>query len=254
MTYKEDQQVRERRLLSKQAIALAMQGKWEEAVAANKKIIETFPHDLEAFNRLGRAYMELGEYTLATESYGQAMQLDPANTIASKNLKRLLHIGEGGQDPRLESRYAAPQHFIEEIGKAGVVDLQNLSPRGIRARLVAGDEVSLRVDGTRLVAENSRGEYLGQVEPKTAQRLIRLMEGGNRYSAAVITSWETKLTIIIREIYQDLSQVGRLSFPPRGAEKIQPYVSGRVLRREMEEDDDLLVDTSDDYNDMDDEE
>lgn len=252
MAYKEENQLRERRLLSKQAIALAMQGKWGDAVTANKKIIEIFPNDLEAFNRLGRAYMELGQYAQATEAYGQAVQLDPANNIASKNLKRLLHIGEGGEDPRLESRYAAPQHFIEEIGKAGVVDLQNLSSRGVRARLVAGDEASLRIDGTRLVAENSRGEYLGQVDPKTAQRLIRLMGGGNRYSAAVITSWETKLTIIIREIFQDPSQLGQLSFPPRSAEKIQPYVSGRILQRETEEE--ILTDNDDSFEDMVDEE
>jgi tetratricopeptide (TPR) repeat protein len=248
MTYKEDNQVRERRLLSKQAIALAMQGKWDEAVAANKRIIEIFSHDLEAYNRLGRAYMELGDYTRATEAYGRAVELDPANTIASKNLQRLLHIAEGDEDPRLESQYAAPHHFIEEIGKAGVVELQNLSSRGIRARLVAGDQASIKIDGNKLVAENSRGEYLGQVDPKTAQRLIRLMNGGNQYSAAVVTSWETKLTIIIREIYQDPSQIGQLSFPPRGAEKIQTYVNSRLLQRENDEV--LLADRDDNVDDI----
>lgn len=253
MTYKEERQARERRLYSKQAIALAMQGRWEEAVAANRKIIEAFPHDLDAFNRLGRAFMELGEYTLAAEAYGQSMQLDPANTIAAKNLQRLLHLGGSAGGARAESRHAEPHHFIEEIGKAGVVSLYNLAPPEVLVRMVAGNEVSLRINGARLTVENSRGAYLGQVESRPAQRLIRLMEGGNRYTAAVISSAEDRLTVIIRETYQDPSQVGQLSFPPRGVEKIQSYVSGRVLRREMEEDD-LSEDSTDVYEDITDEE
>ena len=60
MAYQEERQLRLRRLHSKQAITLAMQGRWQEAVAANRRIIETFPDDVDAYNRLGRAYIELG--------------------------------------------------------------------------------------------------------------------------------------------------------------------------------------------------
>ena len=59
MSYQEEEQVSLRRRGSKQAIALAMQGRWREAVAANKSLIESFPNDVDAYNRLGRAYMEL---------------------------------------------------------------------------------------------------------------------------------------------------------------------------------------------------
>ena len=65
MTYQEEGQARLRRLRTKQAITLAMQGQWREAIAINKDIVEGFPNDIEAYNRLGRAYMELGEYSLA---------------------------------------------------------------------------------------------------------------------------------------------------------------------------------------------
>jgi len=54
MTYQEDKQVRMRRQNSKQAISLAMQGLWKEAVAVNAGLIENFPHDVEAYNRLGK--------------------------------------------------------------------------------------------------------------------------------------------------------------------------------------------------------
>ncbi len=181
MSYQEERQVRLRRLHSKQAIALAMQGRWREALAANKRIIESFPHDVDAHNRLGRAYMELGEYSLAREAYNRAAELDPCNAIAAKNLRRLSHLGETVVGAQGNSYHAEPQHFIEEIiGKAGVVKLSYLAPPAVLVRMVAGDAVYLRAGGTNLVVENGQGEYLGQVEPKHARRLIKLMEGGGR--------------------------------------------------------------------------
>ena len=234
MAYDQEGQVRLRRQRSKQAIALAMQGQWREAIVANQEIIDSFPNDVEAHNRLGRAYMELGMYSQAKEAYGQAMELDPYNTIAKKNLQRLSHLGEvlvssGGYSPKAE-----PQHFIEEVAKAGVVDLYHIGPQEILARTAAGDRVYLKIDGPSLIVENSRGEYLGQVEPNHGQRLIKLMKGGNEYTAAIISSAEGKVTVIIREVYQDPSQAGQLSVPPRGFRGLRPYVANKILRDELE--------------------
>jgi tetratricopeptide (TPR) repeat protein len=234
MAYQEEEQVRLRRQRSKNAIALAMQGRWREAVAANQEIIESFPNDVDAYNRLGKAYIELGEYSLAKEAYTRAMELDPYNIIAQKNLRRLSYLGEAVVSPEANSDKAKPQHFIEETGKAGVVNLYHLAPREVLAKIVAGDKVYLRVSDSSLAVENSRGEYLGLVEPRHAQRLIKLMEGGNKYAAAIVSSAEDRVTVIIREVYQDPSQAGQLSFPPRGGESLRPYLSDKVLRRELE--------------------
>ena len=240
MSYQEEEQVRLRRRGSKQAIVLAMQGRWQEAVATNKSLIESFPNDVDAYNRLGRAYMELGEYSQAREAYGRAMELDPYNAIAKKNLNRLSHLGEGMVGSEAGFHKVEPQHFIEETGKAGVVNLYRLAPPKILARMVAGDRLYLKVDGSGLIVRNSRGEYLGQVEPKHEQRLIKLMKVGNKYIATVISSAEDMMTIIIREVYQDPSQVGQLSFPPKGLERIRPYVGDRILRRELEYEEEMV--------------
>jgi len=238
-SYREEEQARLKRQRSKQAIALAMQGRWREAVAANKGIIASFPSDVDAYNRLGKAYMELGEYSQAREAYSRAVELDPYNAIAKKNLRRLSHLGEVvGADG--DSRKVAPQHFIEEVGKTGVVDLYFLAPPEVLAKIMAGDKVYLKADGASLIVGNSRGEYLGQVEPRHGQRLIKLMEGGNKYSAAIISSAEDKMTVIIREVYQDPSQAGRLSFPSRGFEEVRPYVSDRLFRRQLEYEEELV--------------
>jgi tetratricopeptide (TPR) repeat protein len=234
VAYQEEEQVRIRRQRSKNAIALAMQGRWREAVAANKEIIEGFPNDVDAYNRLGKAYTELGEYALAREAYTKAIELDSYNIIAQKNLRRLSYLGEAAVTAEADSDKAKPEHFIEETGKAGVVSLYHLAPREILAKIVAGDRVYLKVNDSALVVENGRGDYLGQVEPRHAQRLIKLIEGGNKYAAAIVSSAEDKVVVIIREIYQDPSQAGQLSFPPRGGEGLRPYLSDKVLRRGLE--------------------
>ena len=190
MSYQEEERTRLRRQSSKEAVALAMGGRWREAVAANKSLVESFPNDVDAYNRLGRAYMELGEYALAREAYERAIELDPYNTIAKKNLNRLSHLGEAVVNSGGGFHKVEPQQFIEEVGKAGVVNLSRLAPPEILARTVAGEQVNLRIEGSSLAVENSLGEYLGQVEPKHGQRLIKLMEGGNKYTAAIVDSTE----------------------------------------------------------------
>ena len=217
---------------AKQTIDLAMQGRWREAVAANQNLIESFPGDVSAYNRLGRAYTELGEFSRAREAYSRAIELEPYNAIAQKNLNRLAHLDEVAVDLN-DDPYVEPQHFIEEPGKAGVVDLYHLGPPQVLAKMVAGDKVYLRVDGAGLVVENGRGEYLGQAGPKDGQRLIRLIEGGNRYAVAIVSAAADRVTVIIREIYQDPSQANHPSFPVKGFKSPRPYISERA-RHELE--------------------
>jgi hypothetical protein len=239
MSYEKEEQARLMRQQSKNAIALAMEGRWREAVEANKAIIEGFPDDVDSFNRLGRAYMELGEYMAASEAYSHAKQLDPHNNIAEKNLHRITHLIETGAKPEENSSRVEPNVFIEETGKAGVVKLIHLAAKNDLARVDAGDMVLLKIVDSNLVVENSHNEYLGLIEPRHSQRLIRLMNGGNQYSATVISVSDDNLAIIIRETYQHPSQLGQLSFPSKGINNVRPYVSDKLLRRRLEYDDSI---------------
>src|SRR5687768_515371 len=72
-----------------QAIQLALESKWEEAVALNRSILTVHANDVETWNRLGKSLLELGRYGEALEAYTKSVELDPINTIARRNVDRL---------------------------------------------------------------------------------------------------------------------------------------------------------------------
>jgi tetratricopeptide (TPR) repeat protein len=231
MTREDERLSRVKQQRSKKAIDLAMQARWQEAVSVNQSIVQDFPEDVDAFNRLGRAYMELGRYKQAREAYENAVKLDPYNAIASRNIRRLNDIKET-EAAEVETSKVEPQQFIEEIGKAGVVTLIELTPKEKRAYVVAGDRVVLKAAGSVLTVESSRGGYIGRVEAKHAQRIARLMQGGNQYSATVVRSTADGMTVMIRETSQHPSQAGKLSFPPKGMEEFRAYATDKMLKLE----------------------
>jgi hypothetical protein len=239
MPDREEDKARLRRKASQEAIALAMQSRWQEAVIVNQSIIDLFPTDIDAYNRLGRAHMELGEFAKAKDAYNHTIELDPYNSIAQRNLQRLSLLPNSKVKVKEERREASPDLFIGEMGKAGVVNLQELAPKKVLAKMAAGNQVYLKVRGRQLVVENEQGEYLGLVEPPHGFRLARLIEGGNKYAMAIVNIDNNSARVIIRETFQHPSQVGRLSFPVKAVEGFQPHVKDTLLRHEAGEDEAL---------------
>ncbi len=235
-----EEKIRLKKQWTDQAIQQALANQWEEAVTTNKKILSIYPTEAEAYNRLGKAYSELGQYTDARQAYTQTLKYSPNNTIAKKNLNRLALLQE---EPVLVLSGADridPQLFIEETGKTGVTDLINLASSSILAKVAVGDKVQLHVNGHSLLVRNAVGEDIGQVEPRLANRLINFMEGGNRYAAAILIREQGQVRLIIREEYQHPSMFGKVSFPSQGAgETIRAYTKDSMLRYDREDEDEL---------------
>jgi Flp pilus assembly protein TadD len=51
------------------AIDQALASQWEDAVTTNRNILNIFPHESEAYNRLAKAFSELGRYSEASQAY-----------------------------------------------------------------------------------------------------------------------------------------------------------------------------------------
>lgn len=230
MVFQAEDRTKAKRYQAEVAIQMALQGKWVEAVQINRQILESFPTDVDACNRLGKALTELGKYADARQSYMKALEIDPLNSIAQKNLNRLSTLGNKAP-PRPAGRKLSPQMFIEETGKTGITSL-NRPDMKIAARMTAGDQVKLdRRNGT-LIVRAMDDEYVGEVEPRLGQRLVKLMEGGNEYVAAISSLEEKGVKVFIRETFQNALQTGKLSFPPMVTESFRPYVKDRLVRHD----------------------
>ena len=235
-----DERPKYRKERAKRAIALAMESRWAEAVTANMALVADFPDDLESYNRLGKALMELGRIGEAKLAFRRALEISPHSSIAIKNLGRLEQLGE--EDVRITIRPSTSRHaFIEESGKAGATSLVSLAPSRLLLKMAPGHPVNLSVQGSALQVEDSLGEYLGRVEPRLASRLARLMMGGSRYEAAVTSVGENEMTIIIREVFRHPSQGSAPSFPAWAGPERRVLGAGGASLGELDNEPDLEV-------------
>jgi hypothetical protein len=238
------QSAEEKERLKKQwtdlAIQQALASQWEEAVITNKNILNLFPFEPNAYNRLGKAYSELGQYAEARQAYSQTLKYSPNNTIAKKNLDRLSFLQEEPVQVHAGAERIDPRLFIEETGKTGTTELINIAPTAVLAKVGVGDKVQLHVSGHTLLVRNAAGEDIGQIEPRLANRLINFMEGGNRYAAAILGMENGQVRLIIREEYQHPSMFGKVSFPSQGGgDMIRAYIKDSMLRYDRDEEEDL---------------
>jgi tetratricopeptide (TPR) repeat protein len=239
---------RQKRQLADLAIAQATAAEWAESAATNRRLLELGP-DAEAENRLAKSLWELGELGSAREHYQTALALDPTNRIAERNIDRLkmLLVAAGEQTVPAQAGSKAPVSiFVEETGKTGFAFLTDLaSPREL-AQVNPGDAVELTPEGNRLIA-HSNGVRIGVVEPRVAARLLKLMADGNKYAAGVTSLGDKDVRIIVREIFQDPANYGKVSFPTAAkSTDLRPYTKGTLVREEMDLEDDLEDDEEDD--------
>jgi tetratricopeptide (TPR) repeat protein len=230
------------------AIQQALASQWEEAVVTNRNILNLAPSEPDAYNRLGKAYSELGQYTEARQAYTQTLKYSPNNTIARKNLDRLSFLQEEPAAAHTGTERIDPRLFIEETGKTGMTELINVAPATVLAKVGVGDKVQLHVNGHTILVRNAAGEDIGQIEPRLANRLINFMDGGNRYAAAILVMEQGQVRLIIREDYQHPSMFGKVSFPSQGGGDIfRAYTKDTMIRYDRDDDDELGND--DDYYD-----
>jgi tetratricopeptide (TPR) repeat protein len=236
---------RQKRQLAEQAIAQAAASQWADAAETNRKLLGA---DAEAENRLAKAVWELGELATAREHYQTALSLDPTNRIAERNIDRLkvLLVAAGEKTvPALDGSKAPVSIFVEETGKTGFAYLTDLADPRQLAQVNPGDAVELTPEGSRLIAI-SNGVRIGVVEPRVAARLLKLMADGNKYAAGVTSLGDKDVRIIIREIFQDPRNYGKVSFPTAAkSTDLRPYTKGTLVREEMDLEEDLEDDEED---------
>lgn len=245
-----------KRDLSQEAVNLAVKGEWERATEVNIAILESFPTDVEAMNRLVKALIETGSYVDAQAALNQVCEIAPYNNIAKKNRARLDQLTANPDLPKSEtSKQArkaagASQTFIEESGKSATTvlrnsnSLRNSNGRKTTVHLSPSDPVVLSREKNTVMVKTLDGQLLGQLEPKMGNRLARLMDGGNKYSAVVVSVNDDGVSIMVRETFKHPSLQNMCSFPSQSAANSDGASRTRVANQSALEEDD---DEEDDY-------
>ena len=222
------------------AVQLAIAGRWEEAVELNRFIIDKFGGEEDSHNRLGKAMSELGKFGDAKKSYEATIALNPMNPIAQKNLARLEVLSNTKGDFKIGLTKVDLNLFVEEMGKTIGTTLTGVDDPQIGHKVSAGDIAELRVSGDQIVAETVRGVRLGTIESRLARRLIKFIQGGNRYMAAVTAIDNQTVKLMVRETFQDPKFTGKPSFPVRRKREVEfrPYAKTGLLGRNVDAFDD----------------
>lgn len=248
---------RTKRQLLEEAREVALTGDWEKALDINVNFLERFPRDSEALNRKGRALLELGRLQEAWDAYSEALNADPANMIARRNLQRLEMLANTEQ-PTREGEDIIPSHragvFVEEVGKTWVDELTHAADDPILATVSPGEQLNFEVQGSRVVVSSRDGLHLGELEQRIGQRLIDLMNTGNRYEIYALGMSGHSLRFILREVHQDPANAGKLGLPRQNRLTTELMRERELLSQREEadfsfgdeEDEELLEDEADD--------
>ena len=212
-----------RKRRTEEAIRLAMAGDWKAAASANEALLNDFVDDVEAANRLGKAYTELGQPKKAVKAYERALEIDQYNAIARKNLERLQQPGaskgKAKAAPKAKTgknaRAATPRSGAAALvasATAAEFQLQQANPVEV-AKLEPGDNAELQPNNRGVAVTTEDGTVLGYIEPRAGLRLRRMIEGGNRYDVTIRSVDDNGTAVVfIRETHRDASLVGQASF------------------------------------------
>ena len=164
------------------AINAAISGDWKTALKINLALLKTAPKDIDTLNRLGRAFMETGHKTKASETYAKVLRIDKFNSIAAKNLELLKNSRLSRNTPSLSS---PPPVFLEEPGVTKTVTLIRLGDPKTISALHPGIPIQIISRGHSVSAISPQGSYLGRLPDDLSSRLRTFIQSGNIYAAWV---------------------------------------------------------------------
>ncbi len=241
--------------ITREAINSALKGDWKAAIKQNLAIIKSSPHDVEALNRLARAYFQVGLKTKSSQIYQKVLRLDKFNSIATKNLT-LVKTSKIERGIRSPLNQVTPM-FLEEPGITKTLLLVRPSEPKILSRMHPGDSVKIAPRQHCIAITSSSGVNLGRLPDDLAARLQLFIKAGSTYTAWIKSVETNNLKIFIREAnrgqkYKDtppFPMTEKLTYaaftPPELVHLEKPDVSAteeqdqRVLRNGEEEEQEL---------------
>ena len=223
----------EENLSIKLAIQAALEGDWQKASQINSKILKDNPEDVDALNRLARAYFELCQLEKTKECYQKVLEVDPANSIATKNLKLLTKGNGNGRNGK--SQNLSLDIFLSEPGRTKLVNLVNLATPTTLSILKCGEQVGIVFKKHQVIIESFDSQYLGAIPDDLSHYLISLTKAGNCYQAFIKAVKTNLLTVIVWEKERAEKFANQPSFLTRRQKLPRSESSPKISEAELAE-------------------
>ena len=194
------------------ATQLALKGEWKKAITANKQILSMNKSDVSALNRIGKAQLELGKLKDSKKSYTKALQIDPLNAIARRNLKELEQMkdaktlqGKKQNTSNLE-KLVRNEILIQTASRSAEFIIDKPNSRAIQ-NLVPGTELAITTSTNGIEITNTKKVSLGSIEPRSSIRLKTCIDGGSKFEVIFKENFENTGIIQILETHRDPSVI-----------------------------------------------
>jgi tetratricopeptide (TPR) repeat protein len=195
--------------LSQLAIENALLGKWKEAINLNFEILRNNPKDVDALNRIARAYFESGNINLAKASINKVLKIDPYNSIASKCCEKWKNLDKIDEK---HSKQISTEMFLEEPGKTRVVHLIHPCDKPILAKLNCGDAVYENIKSHWVSILTDSGKYIGKLPDDLSIKLKAMIKMGYKYVFTIKSADKNEIKIFIREVTRPEKYLSKPSF------------------------------------------
>ncbi|MFZ3301331.1 MAG: tetratricopeptide repeat protein [Microgenomates group bacterium] len=207
--------------LADQAITAALKCDWDLAIRINKSILDKEPDDIDALNRIARAYFESGNSKMAKKESLKALEVEPTNKIAQKALQKYSK-NKNGSIGSLDQNIDASD-YIEEIGTTKQVSLINKCSNDTVSTLDSGDEATLSTHAHRVTITTLSGKYIGKLPDDLSARLRTLTKNGYKYKVIIKSADSECIKVLIKEIGRGKGFENKQSFPRENSESISEF-------------------------------
>ena len=234
--------------LKDKAIQAMLLGDWKNATILNRALLSENPKDIDALNRLAYAFTILGKIQDAKSTYRKVLKLDILNQIAIRNIKKLTDFGPRQIAKSISSIKGVNNIFLEETGKTKIISLVNTAQPKIIALLKTGQPVITSIKRSKIFIQDQNKQYLGVLPDDIGRRLIKLIKGGNAYTACIKSATEHNVAVFIKEVKRAARYKNQPSFPQTadsdlGLSKNKTKIRNFKDIREEEDERGYLLDT-----------
>jgi len=185
--------------VQQKAVSAALKGNWDLALQLNKLLVKSNKSDVDALNRLARAYSELGKIAKAKSTSAKVLKLDPSNQIAAKSLEKFKKLKSGNNITKTKPS-GVSNMFLEEPGKTKILKLLHIGDEKVLATLDAGNIVKISCKKHRVSILTDSNKYVGRLPDDLASRIKKLIKIGNKYITLIKNANSKEVYVFIREV------------------------------------------------------